>query len=346
VIQKSLIVIVLFLGLFCPLKAQSLRPDSLMNKFEEMGNFLLYRNHDSTYISSYAGQLTTKLLAISKINYFRVKDNGNASSIRFRPDRKVNLGIGISYKWFALDLAFNFGIGEQSNFENSKSTDFQGAIFSSKQYISGSYQYYYGYQYADFSGVPKEDVPNNSSRDDIRTMSTVIQYLFAFNYDKFSLKAPFIQNELQRKSAGSFLIGARFHLLNIDSDSSMVPSSAKDYFNEEIYLTSITGSSVIISVGYMYSFVFREHFYATLGLIPGIGVNLGDFKSDIKQPFVAQVSTGWSTMNAIGYNSSRFFGGIQLIADNYSFKMKKDLILNQGHGKIKFHIGYRFGSGG
>lgn len=345
-IKKYLIISVLFLNIFCSAKAQVLHPDSLMDKFEEMGKFLLYRNHDSTYISSYADQLTTKLLAISKINYFNIKDKENGSSIRFRPDRKLNLGIGISYKWFALDLAFNFGIGEQSNFENSKTTDFQGAIFSSKQYISGSYQYYYGYQYAGFDGVPQDDRPESSNRDDIRTVSTVIQYLFAFNYDKFSLKAPFIQNELQRKSAGSFLIGARFHLLNIDADSSMVPSSAKGYFNEDVYLTSITGSSVMISAGYMYTFVFREHFYATFGLIPGIGVNLGDFKSDIKQPFIAHVGTGWSTMNAIGYNSNRFFGGIQLIADNYNFKMEKALMLNQGHGKIKFHLGFRFGSGG
>jgi hypothetical protein len=56
--------------------------------------------------------------------------------------------------------------------------------------------------------VPDEDIPADEIRDDIRSISTVLQYLFAFDYDKFSLKAPFIQNEIQRKSAGSLLIGS------------------------------------------------------------------------------------------------------------------------------------------
>ncbi len=316
-----------------------------MQRVEELGNFMLYKNHDSTYISNYSDKLTAKLLAITKINFFKISDNGNDSNVRFRPDRRLNLGIGVSYKWFALDLAFNFGIGEDSDFKNSKTFDFQGSIFSSKQYISGSYNYYYGFQYDAFNGVPGEDVPDDNARDDIRTVSTVIQYLFAFNYDKFSLKAPFIQNELQRKSAGSFLIGARYQLYSVDGDSSMIPSSAKGYFNENAHLINLTGASVTLSLGYMYTFVFRENFYITAGLIPGIGFTLGDYKADHKNPLATQLSTGFSTMNAIGYNTPLFFCGIQLIADNYRFRMQKDLKLNQGHGKIKFHIGYRFGGG-
>jgi hypothetical protein len=324
--------------------SQTLNPDSLMHKVEEFGNYLLYKNHDSTYITSYANQLTTKILAITKINFFKISDNINNSNIRYRPDRKVNLGLGVSYKWFALDLAFNFGIGENSEFQNSKALDFQGSIFSSKQYITASYQYYYGFQYANSNGIPKEDLPEGDTRDDIRTISTVIQYMFAFNYDKFSLKAPFIQNELQRKSAGSFLTGARFQLFNVDGDSSMVPSSAQGYFDEKIHLTNLTGSSITVSVGYMYSFVFRENFYITLGFMPGIGLNLGDYKTDFKKPLETQIATGWSTMNAIGYNTPRFFCGIQVVADNYQFRMERKLKLSQGHGKIKFHVGYRFGS--
>ncbi len=315
-----------------------------MQKVEELGQFMLYKNHDTTYITNYSDKLTAKILAITKINFFKIRDNNNNSNIRFRPDRKLNLGIGLSYKWFALDLAFNFGIGEDSDFKNSKTLDFQGSIFSSKQYISGSYQYYYGFQFDEFNGIPREGIPENRSRDDIRTVSTVLQYLFAFNYDKFSLKAPFIQNEIQRKSAGSFLIGARYQLFNVDADSSMIPSGAKGYFDSRTHLTSLTGSSLTFSFGYMYTFVFEKYFYITLGLIPGLGVNLGDYKSDFKKPLQTQIATGFSTLNAIGYNGERFFCGIQVLADKYNFRMEKKLNLNQGHGKVKFHFGYRFGS--
>lgn len=340
--SKLLFPLLLILFLNCFGKAQTLNPDSLFNKVEEFGNYLLYRNHDSTYIKSYADRFTAKLLAISKINFFKINDRLNSSSIRFRPDRKLNLGIGIAYKWFALDLAFNFGIGEDSNFQNSNTLDFQGAIFSSKQLVFGTYQYYYGYQMTDIDGVPVDEQPQYDVRDDIRTASVILQYLFAFNYDKFSLKAPFIQNEVQLQNAGSFVMGARFQMINMDADSSAVPGLSQGYFEPETYLTSLTGSSLMVNFGYIYTFVFGKKFYATLGFIPGLGMSLGDYKTDLKQPFDVQINTGWSTINAVGYNSKKVFAGIQIVGDNYGFRLKRKLIFNQGHGKIKFHIGYRF----
>jgi hypothetical protein len=48
-------------------------------------------------------------------------------------------------------------------------------------------------------------------------------------------------------------------------------------------------------------------------------------------------------MSSIGYNSPKFFVGIQLTGDNYWYRMMDDLRLNQGQGKLKLNIGYRFG---
>jgi hypothetical protein len=62
--------------------AQILHPDSLMLKAENLGQELLYRNHDSTYITSYAEYLNIKLLATTKINFFKITDKDNASSVR------------------------------------------------------------------------------------------------------------------------------------------------------------------------------------------------------------------------------------------------------------------------
>jgi hypothetical protein len=342
-VKRALLILLLASGSMTMSQAQALNPDSLMHRMEEFGKYLLYRDHDTAYITSYADKLTIKLLGISKFNYFKIIDRINESSIRYRPDRKLNLGFGVSYRWFAADLAFNFGIGENSNFHNSRFVDFQGAIFSSKQYISATYQYYYGYQIADYDGVPKDDYADDPIRDDIRTVSFGLQYLFAFNYDKFSLKASFIQNEIQKRSAGSFLFGARFHIYNMDADSSAVPLDAQGYFNKRLHLTDVVASSIGINTGYMYTYVWNKNFYVTLSLIPGIALNVGDSKTDFKQPFNNHVSVGLSTTNAIGYNSERFFWGIQAIGDLYNVRIDKKQYLKQGHGKFKFYVGYRFG---
>jgi hypothetical protein len=323
-------------------KAQSLHPDTLMMKMKDFSQYLLYRNHDTAYIESHAEELVIKLLAISKFNYFKINDKINDTSLRFRPDRRLNLGFGISYKWFALDLVFNFGIAENSNFSNKKSFDFQGTIFSGKHYISGGYQYYYGYQMTDTDFNSYSILPEDFIRHDIRTANLSLHYFFVYNYDKFSLKASFIQNEIQKKSAGSVLFGTHFNLYTMDADSSVVPVSANAYFDDKLHLTSVFSSSIGLNMGYMYTFVWKRNFYATLGLIPGLAITLGDYKTDFKTPLNTQISVGTATMNAIGYNSRKFFCGIQAMGDIYNFKIDKKLGYIQSQGKFKFHVGYRF----
>lgn len=146
-----------------PTKGQTLHPDSLMIKVEQIGNYLLYRHHDTSYIENHSSKFTFKLIGVNKYNYFKVKDSGSNVSARYRPNRRLNLGFGIAYKWFAFDLAFNLGIEENSGFENNKLVDLSGTIFSSKQFVNIGYQYYYGYQMSNsesVSHVPSFPVPS------------------------------------------------------------------------------------------------------------------------------------------------------------------------------------------
>jgi len=321
---------------------QSLHPDSLMLKVEQFGKYLLYRNHDTSYIANYSEKFALKLIGVNKFNYFKVRDSKANTSARYRPDRKLNLGLGFSYKWFAIDLAFNVGIGENSNFQNSKFLDIYATIFSSKQFISASYQYYYGYQMNKFKGLSDEEFPSTSIRDDIRTITFGLQYLFAFNYDKFSLKASFIHNEIQKKSAGSILLGASFNKYTMDADSSVIPTEVKGSFDEKLHLQDLNSTSVSLNFGYMYTFVWKKHFYITASLIPGLGLNLGDYRTEFREPYKTHLYIALKTMNSIGYNSARIFGGFQFSNDLYKTKIDKQLNVQTGHGKAKIFVGYRF----
>jgi hypothetical protein len=316
--------------------------DSIDKKMDGIQYYLLYRNHDSTYIRSYADQFALKLVAVNKINYFGIKDKNTSAGLRYRPEYGVNLGIGVSYKWFALDLAFNLGIRENKDFENSEYFDFQGRIFSSKQFIEGSLQYYYGHLLANISGIDEEiyDIPE--IRDDIRTISFGLQYLYAFNYDKFSLKAPFVLNEIQLKSAGSPILGASFAYFSMDADSSIVPQNLMEYFDPKLHMTDFNVISLAVNAGYMYTFVWKEHFFITLGLIPGLNFNLGDSKAGQREPFRWNVSYRIKTMNALGYNGRRFFTGFQFVGDWNNIRIYEKLHTKFTHGSLKFFVGYRF----
>ena len=335
---------VVLLLLFCLSKvdAQNLNPDILLDKAEEFGKSILFKDQDTSYITNYNNNFTLKFLGVNKINYFRVLDKQTNSSIRFRPDRRLNLGAGIAYKWFALDLTFNVGIDENSDFQNSNLFDFQASIFNNRQYITVAYQYYYGYQISNVTGITMDDYPESNLRGDIRSIYMGLQYTFAFNYDKFSLKASFIQNEIQRKSAGSFLGGLSFNMFNVVSDSSIIPTNIKDNFDENLLLTDFNSTSLSVIFGYIYTLVFLERFYLTVSLIPGVGLNMGDYQNDYRQPYRTHAFFALGTSNTLGYNSKKIFGGVMFFTDTYNTRIEKDQTLVNGHGKMRLFLGFRF----
>ena len=100
------------------------------------------------------------------------------------------VGAGLSYKWFSLDLTFSLGLRKSADLENTQFFDFQGKIFSSRQYIAGTLQYYKGYKLQGLKGTPDILREGSERREDIRTINVGLQYFYAFNYTRFSLKVP------------------------------------------------------------------------------------------------------------------------------------------------------------
>ena len=111
-------------------------------------------------------------------------------------------------------------------------------------------------------------------------------------------------------------------MYNVSADSSIVPSEIQDNFDEKLLLTDLNSTSFAISSGYMYTFVWRKHFYITASLIPSLGINLGDYKTDFRQPYNTHLYLGLKTMNSIGYNSERIFGGIQFATDFFNTRIE------------------------
>lgn len=342
-LKPSFLFVGLLLFVLLPGNAKSQEIDTTKKGLEYIGYYLLYRNHDTSYIKSYSEKISVKLVAINKYNYFKARDRINNTTLKYIPVRDVSLGIGISHNWFALDLTFAMGLKNKSEFENTRSIDFQSSMFSSKQYITFTIQYYQAYQLNSLKGVDAFLSEEVKRREDIRTINLGIQYMFATNYTKFSIKAPFVQNEGQRKSAGSPIIGASFNMFVMDADSSIIPNEVSDVFEANLHLTDLNILSASVSFGYMYSFVYKKRFFITLSLIPGLNVNGGDYYTNSRNYSPLNIHLKLNSRNAIGYNSTKFFAGFQFFSDAYFASLEKKMTAEIGHGKISLFVGYRFG---
>lgn len=345
-IKWNLIRIVLFLILtviLTPYIAKSQQSDSLSKKIENIGNYLLYRNHDTSYINNFGNEVAVRIVSVTKYNSFHIRDRINKSRIKYRPLRDLSLGAGFSYKVLAIDLTFSLGLNQSSEFDNTRSFDFQATVFTSKQFISASLQYYQAYTLANISGVDVSINEASKRREDIRTINFGLQYQYAFNYTRFSMKAPFIFNEIQIKSAGSPILGAGFNMFVLDADTSIIPDEAAEFFVPDAHLNDLNILSVSMSFGYMYTFVYRKHFFLTLSLILGFNVNGGDYFTDHRIYIDPNVNLKINSMNAIGYNGRKLYIGLNFLTNTFFSRLDTKLYAQIGHGRAKFFIGYRFG---
>ena len=331
--------LIIFLACF-PYKSRGqINADSAFQSVEKMIQYLWNRDHDSTYIESFRDKLNVRLLAVNKYTFFTLRDKVNNSSLAYRPGTGLNLGFGVTYNWFSVDLAFNVGIREDK-IPDSDFFDFQGAVFTTKFLVEGALKYYYGYEINNVRDLNIE--ADENIRSDIRTINFGLSFLYALRYDKFSMKAPFVFNEIQRRSAGSPIFGASFNSYTLDADSSLIGPSVAEFFNQPLQsLEGVNMLSVNLNVGYMHSFVIKERFFLTLGLIPGLSFTAGDYATENRVPRNFHLSGMTKTIFALGYNSKRFFGGLQLMADFDLYRLEKQMHLISGHGKSKFYIGYR-----
>ena len=77
---------VLLIACFCsiPLShtfSQINKADTILAAASEIADYILYQNHDSSYIKSYADKVSVKILALNKFNTFHLWDQSLDGSI-------------------------------------------------------------------------------------------------------------------------------------------------------------------------------------------------------------------------------------------------------------------------
>ena len=303
------------------------------------------KDKDSTvneYIENYKELLTYKMSLGGTEDGFDIL---NTSHYKIRSNNKTKLNAGINYRWIAFSLTFapkffnenidnkikgetkSFGFGFSSNFNHiiqkvnysrvkgyylDNTNEFDPAWKNGDAYIQ-----FPGLVFRSFSG----------------------QTAYKFN-DNFSFNAINSQTEKQLKSAGTFL-----------------PSLSYQHYivNDQTPLTGQTSSQksktfeVVFSPGYYYTFVTPSNLYASAGINPGIGFSrtklLTRQASGNTRTIYHETVYQLETTFTFGYDSRRFFTGIQIMTGAHGYGQSNDNnVILQEKGTGSFFIGYRFNS--
>ncbi len=278
---------------------------------------LVQVENDSSYIEDHTEDLTLRLFGSRKYTYYDMIDRGLKEEVLYRPNSASNVGFGLNYKFIGVNFAFNFPFINNDNerYGKTKFLDLQAHLYLRKLVVDFYGQYYKGY----YEAVQTRSISNAfprravSLRPDILNTDLGLHVQYIFNGKRFSYRAAFMQNEYQKKSAGSFLLGGEVFTWQLRGDSALVPH---DYhtpgFFGDLPFKGTGTVSLAVNGGYAYTLVLAKYFFVTASVSAGAGLNHTRLRYSDGRP--STVGWGWAFNNTIrlaaGYNSSYYYIGL------------------------------------
>ncbi len=296
--MKQLVNLLLFLILYCNAESQ-------------------ISNNDTNYFKQYPGSITTRFYFSQKYTAITLQDK-EAEDLKYWPNTTLNMGVGATYHNFSINLAYGFWFLNQDQEKGkTKYLDLQGHYYRPKWVFDFLGQFYKGYHL-----YPKGIIPNLPDsyyyQRDAKVNLFGLSAYHIFNNTRFSYRAAFIQNEWQKKSAGTLLVGAETYYGVIKSDSSLVPAEIADMYNID-GINRINFFSFGPGIGYAYTAVAFQHLFLTGSLTTNLSMCYTTEKSSNKHSkFSVNPLTRFRI--AAGYNSNTWDISANWVADRLPFQ--------------------------
>lgn len=304
---------------------------------------------DSTYVRSMRQYLSLRLYNIVKTTNFSIRNTDLNQRFQFNPNNGLGLGVGFTYKIFALDLGFMVpGTMRYNGDEPYTKFDLLSTLYGKKHVFDLALQYYEGYflENADdfFSDATLPEV--EGIRSDISSIDLSLSYLNVMNHDRFSFQAAFLGDKIQRKSAGSPTFHGFLSLYGLQADTALVLKAFDTSLDQQSAINQVGMFSTGTGVGYAHTFVLPKNFFITLSGAPIIMVT--NAFAEVSDPAEAGIEdTRFNfrlhTRNAIGYNGSRFYLIFNAIYDNFFVRLGQNTRFDYAPMKLKLFFGYRLG---
>ena len=254
-------------------------------------------NYDTLYLKRPDSRLTLKMRANISGYYQHSKfnENGNRYNAKLNTDTRGTVSVAATYYGITAGVALNPARLSGKN----KDMEFNINAYGHRFGLEANYQ-----ESKTLSG----DIRQNENRFDLEkgdvryNMFTLTGY-YAFNHKRFSYPAAFTQSYIQKRSAGSWLVGATYQGGKIKTTDDAPAEWGK---------TSTTMHTFAIGGGYGYNFVtgkwlFHASAQPTLIVFNDIDIEENGIKRDGKTHFPEVIT---NTRAAIVYNfSQKYFAG-------------------------------------
>jgi len=263
---------------------------------------------DSNYIEDYTEKITGRLYLLFQNATF-VLNPDQGAKIVYKPNVNIRMGIAGFWKWFGLGLSIEnpFVKWSTDKYGRTSFVDLRINAFGRALAAEIFLQNFKGFYI--FNAIKKDGtrylLPEMSS------FSLGVSTYWIYNARRFSIRAAFIQNERQIKSAGSIIIRPSILFSRILSPSGIIPQEIVDEANIPVTDRVVNADmySFGLSPGYSYTFVFLKNLYLTINLFAGVFWQYYSYNTKTNDFIADEFSFQLNGLFAFGYNSDKWFVG-------------------------------------
>jgi hypothetical protein len=279
-------------------------------------------------------------------------DNGfelrGRKTFRFMPNQSMSLGLRLTHKW--LSVAFSYG---PKNVQEQKygSTDHLNLTlntYGKRIGVDLYYLQYKGYYISNPRNAPElaQQFPSGfPSYPDLSTLNIGFNVCYVFNRHKYSYRSTFLRNDIQRKSAGSFIMTASYSFYRIASDTGIVPQELYNYVTPGARLVKGDFNSMSIMPGYSFTLVVLQRFFVTAApsIGPMVQSQFYNLTGETDQRQRWDVVARAMLRTGFGFNSRKFFIGYTGMIDSYNIPLSDRQRLNYFISNNSVYVGIRIG---
>jgi hypothetical protein len=264
--------------------------------------------------------------------------------MKYKPNTKLGIGIGASYRNLTINIGF--ALVPLYNTEERGRTRYIDVL---SHYFAGRWNLdFYLLSYRGYfltpQGLAAETGKSYYVRDDLALQIGGIAAYRSYNRRHFSFQAPLVQNEWQKKSAGSFLLGGSAFYGAIRGDSVLAPSILDPLYSS-LAIHKVHFFEMGPGAGFAYTLVIQQHFFVStsmklnlnLRITNEVGINEHQ-RTDFVPNFLLQAGLGYDSRI---WNISAVWVGNQIYVKGEGSSYKYYI----GVGSFRLIFARRFGLG-
>ena len=298
---------------------------------------------ENAYYEAFPDLLSSRFYFSRKYTALGLRDRKSGSRYLYMPNSTLNMGVGATYNWATLNLAYGFGfLNPDRGQGNSRYLDLQTHAYPKKWVIDLFGQFYKGYHLLP-EGTAVEAGQTFHVRPDLVITKIGASGQYVFNHRRFSFRAAFLQNEWQKKSAGTFLLGFELYGGRAMGDSVLVPLSLISHQSRNFRTLRFFDFGP--NAGYAYTLVIKRHFFLTASASTNLGLGYTRLEGDGYRNIRWGITPNFFLRGFAGYNSKRWSVNANYVYNNVRLVRNQDFSTSLGTGNYRVNFIYRFRPG-